>query len=302
MKKMARIALAALLLVCSACSENKAAHTETTTPAETSVPAETTASEPKITEIADQSEAEETEPEKTPEKEGGFIFQDLTGVSVDPSLVSGYSLNYALGWQPSSGELTRLDRFPEEPQSPIEGMTVTDAKSEYAVLSRGGGSNPSYDVNCCQSEYFLRPADDYFGEITMEVILKRAEDDSGWVVNLIKRDADEYLYNISAYSEERRAQAEAKTLAVVDGKEVRVQPFDFFLSGAEEFEEIQSLDPKSAYMASLTFSSFGFYASAQDASDSPMLIMSASANLTGADSSSIRKISLNEAPAAKSVG
>lgn len=225
------VLMGAMLLILSSCSEGSSAHTNETT---------------------SSTEAAEKPYNATP-----FIHFDLTGAEAETDDLSSYTLKYALGWKPFDKELTRIDDF-----SVINGLMVTYCYSEYNVSTFSDGS---YTVNCCKSGYSLYNAGDYFGGIEVEGIAQKR--DGITVINIIKKEADQYFYDVSACTDTRKALLEEKTIMTLDGIEYSVQPQEIILRNAEDFPEISAIGEEPT-LVSLTLENISFTAYAQDAADS----------------------------------
>lgn len=208
--------LAALVL--SGCSEGANSNTTKIQVSDTSATANTskTVSETESVEVGNASD----EPE-------GFVFRDLTGEAVDTSLVSGYTLSYAVCWQPSSG-LIRIDNT-----CTINGLAVSAVSSSYCILTTDKGVN---SVNCNGGQYYLGSAEDPFGAFSAECVLYKQSGGSDWYLRLIKKDGDEYLYYPTVYSGRAEKEAEEKMTVEADGETFSVQPIEILLTNPDDFD------------------------------------------------------------------
>ena len=254
MKKLLCVLLFTTIVVSfSSCSADNAAPTTTTT---ISVSETTSAS---ITETVTENEAV---PENTNE---GFVFYDCTGEAVDTENVSGYTLNYAMGWQAFSSEtLHKIDNT-----TIINGMAVTDVYSEYSVFPTLDG----YGVNYCEGGYSLVSAEDAFEGISVKGILQN--NGTNWILKIIKEENDEYFYDISVGGTLKLEEAETNSTATIGDQSFNVQPMKIIIRNADEFDEINALDVNSVYMADLTLEAISFNVYAQDAADSPATLLTA---------------------------
>lgn len=262
MKKI--ILLVALITALSSCSTNKATNISAPTTT-TNSSSETTAS---ITETVIENEAVS---EKTNE---GFVFCDYTGEAVDTENVSGYTLNYAMGWQTFGGEaLCKIDNT-----TIINGMAVTDVYSEYSVFPTLDG----YGVNYCEGGYSLVSAEDAFEGVSVKGILQ--SNGTNWILKIIREESDEYFYDISVGGILKLEESEMNSTITVGEQEFNVQPMEIIIRNADEFDEIKSLDENSVYIADLTLEAISFNAYAQDAADSPATLLTTVSYLKSVDS------------------
>lgn len=253
MKKI--ILLVALISALSSCSTNKATNISAPTTTTTISVSETTSAS--ITETVTENEAA---PESTTES---FVFYDYTGEAVDTGNVSGYTLNYAMGWQAFGGEaLFKIDNT-----TIINDMAVTDVYSEYSVFPTLDG----YGVNYCEGGYSLVSAEDAFEGISVKGILQ--SNGTNWILRIIREETDEYFFDISVGGTLKLEEAETNSTATIGEQSFNVQPMGIIIRNADEFDEINALDVNSVYMADLTLEAISFNAYAQDADDSPATLL-----------------------------
>lgn len=169
--KMKRIALLPVLaaLMFSGCSEGMASNTTTSSDIADTISGAIISSYASETVSETEGGIEVGNSLAEPE---GFVFQDLTGAVVDKSLVSGYTLKYAVCWQPSARGLTAVDNA-----FVINGMAVTDAFSNYCISTTSKGSS---SVNCNRSGYSLISSEDPFQAFSAECVLRKDSESSLW--------------------------------------------------------------------------------------------------------------------------
>lgn len=256
--------LATLIAAISSCSACKTTSIGTTTTEIAVVSSETTTTG----EIVYESEIT---PENTNES---FVFYDYTGEAVDTGNVSGYTLNYAMGWQAFGGEtLHKIDNT-----TIINGMAVTDVYSEYSVFPTLDG----YGVNYCEGGYSLVSAEDAFEGISVKGILQ--SNGTNWILKIIREETDEYFFDISVGGTLKLEEAETNSTATIGDQAFNVQPMGIIIRNADEFDEINALDVNSVYMADLTLEAISFNAYAQDADDSPATLLTTVSYLKSVDS------------------
>lgn len=247
--------LVTLIVTLSSCSTDKASNTATSTITTTNSASETTTAS--ITEAVTESEI------SSENTNGGFVFYDYTGETVDTENVLSYTLNYAMGWQAFGGEtLHKIGNT-----TIINGMAVTDVYSEYSVFPTRDG----YGVNYCAGGYSLVSAEDAFEGIAVKGVLQ--SNGTNWNLKIIKEESDEYLFDISVGGSLKIEESETNSTITIGEQTFNVQPMEIIIRNADEFDEIKNLDANSVYMAELTLEAISFNAYAQDAADSPATLL-----------------------------
>ncbi len=259
MKKINHYLIAVSLIASlSSCSISKPTDMQTT------VMTTTTFSEtPAVTETTAQNDV------PSDSINNSFVFYDYTGEPVTVENVSGYILNYVLGWQAfGNGTLHKIDNT-----TIINNMAVTDVYSEYSIFQTRDG----YEINYSGGRYSLVSAKDVFEGIKTKAILLNNGND--WVLKIIKEESDEYFFDTSSCDTFKLEEYKTNSVMNVGEQAFNVQPMNIVIGNADEFNEIKNLDKSSIYLAELTLGSIGFQSRAQDVSDSTATLFRATAYL-----------------------